>query len=413
MTWIGYLPHDPAAVSVEAGWLGDRLAVPVEVIDLATAADALRGSAAGRGLGDTVGCVAGLRAVVAEGIQGFAAATRLRRAGFTGLVALLPYVNPLRWADVATITAYLAVADPRDRVFVGSAASAAVLAAFGVSATVAEPFGIDDELYRPRPGHHRVRRALGLGPGRILLYAGRAQPDKDLYRLLRVGLRARLLFADLQVVLASHVDDEAYLVAARAELGEGDGVAFVHPTRAQLADLYAESDVLVTASTSGYETFGRAPVEALACGTPAVAPRYAGFPEVLDQPGGRLADLSLNGTAAPHVSEEHLLRAVYDVLSSPAPPSPDLVSATARRRFGRSRTLACLDYLTGGPLPPVAHVRPAELDVPPAVERDRVASDDPDPDAADALLAVAVRRALCPRPVPGRSTATQGVGWCR
>ena len=277
---------------------------------------------------------------------------------------------------------------------------------------MAEPFGIDDELFRPRPGHHRVRRALWPGPGRILLYAGRAQPDKDLYRLLRVGLRARLLFADLQVVLASHVDDEAYLAAARASWAKVTGCLRA-PTRAQLADLYAESDVFVTASTSGYETFGRAPVEALACGTPAVAPRYAGFPEVLDQPGGRLADLTLDRHRSPHTSARSTCCAPSTTYSARRPRRPRTscrprraVASAVRGRW-RAWTTSPEGLCRRSP-----HVRPAELDLPPA-EPDRVAPDDPDPDAADALLAVAVRRALCPLPVPGRSTATQEVGWCR
>ena len=65
----------------------------------------------------------------------------------------------------------------------------------------------------------------------------------------------------------------------------------VNPNREQLADLYSAADVFATASTSHYETFGRAPAEALACGTVAIAPRYDGFVDVLAQPGGRLVDV--------------------------------------------------------------------------------------------------------------------------
>jgi hypothetical protein len=171
-----------------------------------------------------------------------------------------------------------------------------------------------------------------------------------LYRLLRVGVKARVLFPDLQVVVASHVVDGAYLAAARAHLDGGDGVHFREGvSRPVLARLYSAADVVVTASTSHFETFGRALAEALACGTPVVAPRYDGFAEVLAQPGGTLVEVDIDPrTGLPCVDEQRLLRAVYEVLSAPDPPVAGEVAAAARRRFGRSATIGVLDYLAGG-----------------------------------------------------------------
>jgi hypothetical protein len=121
------------------------------------------------------------------------------------------------------------------------------------------------------------------------------------------------------------------------------------PARELLADLYNAADLFVTASTSHFETFGRAPAEALACGLPVVAPRYDGFAEVLAQPGGTLVDVHVDeATGVPHLAGELLLRAVYDVLSSPRPPRDDVASA-ALRRFGRSGTIRLLGYLAGEP----------------------------------------------------------------
>jgi glycosyltransferase involved in cell wall biosynthesis len=196
----------------------------------------------------------------------------------------------------------------------------------------------------------------------MLVYAGRAQPDKDLYALLRVALKARLLFPDLQVVVASHVVDDAYLAAAREQLAGEDWLRLVDPTREQLADLYSLADVLVTASTSHFETFGRAPAEALACGAPAIAPRYDGFVETLAQPGGTLVDVELDAqSGTPRVDEEGLLRAVYDVLSSPRLAPRAEVAAIARSRFGRSRTIRLLGYLANGNGSNPAPIAPAEL----------------------------------------------------
>jgi len=351
MPTIGYFPYGSTPGSAEAGWLGEHLRVSVRVADPAATLNA--GSAAPlprlESLAGVIGPFLGLPAVVAEGPGGFLWASLLRAHGFSGTVTVLPYLNPRRWQDVAATCVYRRFAAPGDRIFLGSSPSAAVYRGLGVDAEVGEPYGIDDKTFRLRPGAAaRVRGQLGIPPGRMLLFTGRAQPDKDLYLLLSVGLKARLLFPDLRVVIASHVSDPEYLAAARRMLGGETTVHFVTaPGRELLADLYNAADVFVTASTSHFETFGRAPAEALACGLPVVAPRYDGFAEVLAQPGGILVDVHAGQEkGAPHVPGELLLRAVYDVLSSPRPP-PGEVAATAQRRFGRSGSIRLLGYLAG------------------------------------------------------------------
>ncbi|MGW5418788.1 glycosyltransferase family 4 protein [Streptomyces sp. NPDC003943] len=371
MPTVGYFPYTDTARSAEADWLGEHLPVTVR---LAAGAPSLNAGPSAlppyERLVDALRGFTHLPAVVTEGPGGFLWAALLRAHGFAGTVTVLPYLNPRRWYDIAAIALYRCSAAPGDRVFLGSTPSAGLYAARGVQASVGEPYGIDDELFRPRPGAARTREALAIPPGRVLLFAGRSEPDKDLYRLLRVGLKARVLFSDLQVVIASHVVDDAYAEAARRHLGADSGVHLITgATPAQLADLYNLADVFVTASTSHFETFGRAPAEALACGTPAVAPRYDGFAEVLAQPGGTLVDTETDPrTGTPHVNEDLLLRAVYEVLSAPWPPARQVVSATARRRFGRSATIGLLSHLAddgpGSPASPEPSAPPAPPEPP-------------------------------------------------
>lgn len=209
MPAVGYFPYTATARSREAGWLGEHLAVEVRV---ASAAPSLNQGPphplpAPERLWEAVDDFLALPAVVAEGPGGFLWAALLRAHGFAGTVTVLPYLNLRRWYDVAAAALYRRFADPRDRVFLGSTASAAIYRARGVEASVGEPYGIDDGLFGLRPGAARARAELSIPPGRLLLFSGRAQPDKDVYRLLRVGLKARLLFPDLQVVIASHVVD--------------------------------------------------------------------------------------------------------------------------------------------------------------------------------------------------------------
>src|SRR5262249_39754368 len=151
----------------------------------------------------------------------------------------------------------------RDRVFVGSTPSARIYRAFGVKARVGEPFGIDCHVFRPRKQAPAVLRQLGIAvAGPLLLFAGRVEPDKDLHRLLSVALKARLLFPDLQVVIAAHVVDWNYFEPlSRLFAGESGLHLVVDPSREQLANLYNAADAFVTASTSHFETFGRAPAE--------------------------------------------------------------------------------------------------------------------------------------------------------
>ncbi|MEA2842941.1 MAG: hypothetical protein QOJ69_612 [Actinomycetota bacterium] len=416
MRTVGYIPYAPTAHSVEAGWLGGHLGTPVQVVTGPTLNLAPPQPLPPLDeLTTTVDDLLDLDAVVAEGPAGFLWSALLRAAGFAGAVTVLPYLNPRSWYDVAAAALYRRSATPGDRVFVGSTPSASVYGAVGVDARVGEPFGVDDDRFDVRPGARRVLAQLSIPPGRMLLFAGRAQPDKDLYRLLRVALKARVLFPDLRIVVATHVVDASYL----EPVGAADGLhVVVDPTPDQLADLYNVADVFVTASTSHFETFGRAPAEALCCGTPAVAPRYDGFVEVLDQPGGTLVDVEVDlSTAAPHVDEAKLLRAVYDVLSDPQPPRRTDVATIARRRFGRSHTLRLFDDV-----PPTRTAHPVALDLPAAwheplaeIARRHPADaisyywhhcDHAALSQADDDLVTKVRRALC-APVPVRVGADQ------
>ncbi|HEY7213397.1 MAG TPA: glycosyltransferase family 4 protein, partial [Thermoanaerobaculia bacterium] len=362
------VPFEPDSTSTEARWVADAFACEIRQPD--GVPDLNRRPAAP--LPDLASLAAPLasllrtRWVIAEGPGGFLWAALLRSHGYAGGVTILPYLNPRQWWDVAAASLYRRFRDPRDRVFLGSTPSARIYQRLGVGAHVGEPYGIDDNRFRPRPRAFEVLERLAIPHGRLLLFAGRCQADKDLYRLLRVALKARILFPDLQVVLASHVIDEDYVATIRRELGPESGVCFVaRPGAEDLVDLYGAADVFVTAATSHFETFGRAPAEALACGTPAVAPRYDGFAEVLDQPGGKLVGVEFDAEG-PHAREDEMLRAVYDVLSAPQRVPAREISDAARRRFGRSRTLRLLAHVAAedlGAAPPF-DLPPADLDLP-------------------------------------------------
>jgi glycosyltransferase involved in cell wall biosynthesis len=360
MSVVGYIPYQRSSASAEAGWLASAFGCQVLVAQNAPTLNLARCEQLPDP--DTVRAAAEsllpLRWVIAEGPGGFLWSAVLRANGYTGGVTVLPYLNPRCWYDVACVAGYLAFAAPQDRIFLGSTPSARIYRALGVDVNVGEPYGVDCDVFRLRPRAASVLDELGIPRGRILLFAGRAQPDKNLYRFLRVALRVRFLFSDLSVVIASHVVDESYLSEARHQLGRDQGVYFViNPTRDQLADLYNVADVFATAATSHFETFGRAPAEALVCGTPAIAPCYDGFAEVLAQPGGTVVDVEMV-EGIPEVNEERMLRAIYDVLSSPSTIPAEEIAAAGRAHFCRSQTIRLLEHVVS---PRSGHAKPDQL----------------------------------------------------
>jgi len=371
MPTVGYVPFEETTRSHEAEWLRDFLDVDVQIVNAVSAWNHSppRPLPSIHEITRALQPLLALSAVVLEGPGAFLWAGLLRTQGYAGAVTLLPGLNPRGWRDVLATAVYQRFTDRRDRVFVGSRPSAALFAALGVQADVGEPYGIDDRTFRLRPEAERVRSELELPSGRLLLYAGRVEQDKDLYSFLQIGLKARLLFPDLAVVVASHMVDDEYITPILKNLDDASGVYFaIEPSRRQLADLYNIADVFLTASTSRFETFGRAPAEALICGCPSVAPRYDGFVEILAQPGGTIVDPKIDRfDGTPLADEVGLLRAVYNVLTDPRRPAREDIADVARRRFGRSQTMGMLRNLVDGSTrKPGSAIAPACLELPEA-----------------------------------------------
>jgi glycosyltransferase involved in cell wall biosynthesis len=144
--------------------------------------------------------------------------------------------------------------------------------------------GIDPSARPPARTASEVRQALGITAASFLIaFAGRIHPGKGIDTLVDAVSR-----------LAPPVD----LVIAGREHEDGSGRSFEAEVRKAIrdrgvesrchlvghmdpiADLFAAADVTVLPSVIS-ETFGRAIVESMACGTPVVASRVGGFPEVM------------------------------------------------------------------------------------------------------------------------------------
>ncbi|WP_189309499.1 glycogen synthase [Streptomyces brasiliensis] len=173
--------------------------------------------------------------------------------------------------------------------------------------------GIDTRLYRPDPGTDVLTR-LGVDPGRpYVLFVGRITRQKGVPHLLRA---VRDIDPAAQVVLCAGAPDTPEIDREFRDLFEElsrarEGVHWIPQMlpRADVIQLLTHASVFVCPSV--YEPLGIVNLEAMACGTPVVASRVGGIPEVVaDGETGLLVTLDEDFEAS-------LARALDSVLGDP------------------------------------------------------------------------------------------------
>ena len=143
--------------------------------------------------------------------------------------------------------------------------------------------GYSPAVFRPRTQDERaaLRRALGVAPGtRIVLFVGHLVPVKALDVLLRAWA---LLSSDAPthlILIGEGGEREALEALARQE-GVADRVEFLGPRpQPVVADWVVAADLLCLPSHA--EGSPNVVVEALASGTPVVASRVGGIPDLVE-----------------------------------------------------------------------------------------------------------------------------------
>ncbi|MER5543997.1 glycogen synthase [Streptomyces sp. NPDC002589] len=186
--------------------------------------------------------------------------------------------------------------------------------------------GIDTRLYRPDHGTDALTRH-GIDPDRpYVLFVGRITRQKGVPHLLRA---VRDIDPGAQVVLCAGAPDTAEIDREFRDLFEElsrarAGVFWIPQMlpRPEVVQLLTRAAVFVCPSV--YEPLGIVNLEAMACGTPVVASRVGGIPEVVDD--GRTGLLVETGDGF----EAGLARALDAVLGDP-------VAARRMGRAGRER----------------------------------------------------------------------------
>ncbi|MGW5283502.1 glycogen synthase [Streptomyces collinus] len=173
--------------------------------------------------------------------------------------------------------------------------------------------GIDTALYRPDHGTDALTRH-GIDPARpFVLFVGRITRQKGVPHLLRA---VRDIDPGAQVVLCAGAPDTPEIDREFRELYEElsrvrAGVSWIPQMlpRADVIQLLTRAAVFVCPSV--YEPLGIVNLEAMACGTPVVASRVGGIPEVVaDGRTGLLVDVD-------DAFEANLARVLDTVLGDP------------------------------------------------------------------------------------------------
>ncbi|MGX8904234.1 glycosyltransferase family 4 protein [Streptomyces netropsis] len=261
--------------------------------------------------------------VVAEYVESIPLLYFMRRDGYHCPALMIPHTNPYPF-DILFF--FLLVAEhshPGDLVICGSQNAARAYAHItGMAAKNICTFGIKN-VYG-KQDKRECRERLGLPQDRrILLYTGRFMNDKGLKPLLGGYRRLREQEPDALLVMSvTHIDPPYY---NRLAPQMTDVILFHRLEKERTATLYNAADIFVSGATSIFETYGKSPLEALACGVPAVVPRFDGFPYYVDDTNGGLVDVEYldhsneNPYEFARMSETHFVEKCRGVLRRTEP----------------------------------------------------------------------------------------------
>jgi alpha-maltose-1-phosphate synthase len=200
--------------------------------------------------------------------------------------------------------------------------------------------GFDARLFqanaRPPAQMAALRRSVAEAGDRIVLFAGRLDPQKGISALFASAARVCSVLPGVRylIVGATHTRKDAQMMrelTAEHRALEGRVKLLGAVPRKQLALLYSLADVAVVPSL--YEPFGYAAVEPMAAGVPVIATDVGGLSEIIDDGStGLLVPVHTGADGLRRVDIESLAAAQLRLLG-------DVALAEKLRRAARARVL--------------------------------------------------------------------------
>lgn len=176
------------------------------------------------------------------------------------------------------------------------------LAAMGLPQAVVWGRGVDATLFRPARRSESRRAAMGAAERPVVLHVSRLAVEKDVDTLVAAFRQAHATLGEGAVFVVAGDGPKAAEVRAALPFAVHRGFL----RRADVADLYADSDLFVFPSPT--ETCGLVVLEAMASGLPVVASDTGGVLENMRD--------GLNGLCVPAGDAGRFSRAILELLSA-------------------------------------------------------------------------------------------------
>jgi glycosyltransferase involved in cell wall biosynthesis len=167
------------------------------------------------------------------------------------------------------------------------------------------PNGVDTAVFAPRP-RAAVRALLGMDDAFRFVCVGRLNREKGMHHAISALAALRGMGVAARLVIVGDGEERADLERHASRLGVAEIVDFVGACRRPAVAAYlAASDVFVF-PTERDEAAPLVLPQALAVGTPVIASRCGGIPEVIDRPGR-------NGILVGPADQDALVRAMLEL----------------------------------------------------------------------------------------------------